>query len=160
MLHTLELLLRVAFFRAGPREIPYSVKWLSLFTLAAFILKVAAYPPPYDLPIVLEVLDIACIAGLLLLVLHWLHKRERWVQTFTTIMGVLTLQTLAFDGLTLLLPKAWLVELVVFFTVWELAMLSHVLSYTLEVRVRYAVLYVVVFEICRLSLMMGVIQAL
>ena len=153
-------LLRIAFFPSGPREVPYSLVFLAVFTLMALALKVVAYPPPYLGPFFLEILDLGCLALMLWLLLQWTHKLERWVQTFTAIMGVLTLLLLAFDALTWFLPSGWYLGLVLVFTVWELAMLSHVISYTLEIRVRYAVLYVLVFEVCRLSLIMGAAQLL
>ena len=161
MLRYFKPFLAIILFRKGPQDVPYSPGLLAFLCAVGFFLKVASTspPPPYSLTAVLTLFTFIWIALFFKVTLYWVHQKERFMQTYTAAMGALLLQLILAQVFLMLLPANAMLSINLVFMVWSLAVMSHITSYALEIRVRYAVLLIIAFEVTRLLLLWGIYQS-
>lgn len=152
MLNLLRVLLDILRFRASPRAVPYSVTFLLVFLVLNVLLKLVDFQV-YAHGLILLALTFGWLA-LFVFVCLWLgHKRDRFVQTYSAILGTLLITNALFRLFTLCIPAPIMQWVFWVFLVWNLAVLSHIMRYALDTKVRYAVLLVLSFEVVRFGLL-------
>lgn len=140
MSEILQLFYDIILFRKGPQDVPYS-RLLTKVTLAVYALVsfLMLFMSSHWFSAILKMLaDIVLLMAFVRITLAWVHKSERYQQTFCALLGTDALLTLCGVPATavMLVPSGDLAVLGFFVVVglilWHWAVIGHILSNALE----------------------------
>jgi hypothetical protein len=140
MLEIVRLFYDICLFKKSPQDVPFS-PFLTRLTLIAYavISFLTLFMSSHWFNALLEmVADIVMLMLFVRIVLAWVHKSERYHQTFCALLGSDCLITLAAIPATavMLVPSGDLVVMGFFIVVglmlWHLAIIAHILSHALS----------------------------
>jgi hypothetical protein len=136
-------LIAVALLRAGPQHMPYSVSLMAGMYLSYFASSVLVIYPSMNMfwAVVEAVVDLAFLSLFVYNLLMIFNKRDRFVQTVTTLSGVSVLIQLVAWPLFIILQGqpagdaavngVYIVLLLLLF--WQLMVYAHVFRYAFEI---------------------------
>lgn len=140
MFEILRLFYDIALFKKGPQDVPFS-PLLTRWTLLAYaaISYLMLFMSSHLFAALLEMAaDIGLLMIFIRVALAWVHKSERYQQTFCALLGTDALITLAAMPATavMLVPSGDIAVLGLFIVItlmlWHWAVIGHILSHALD----------------------------
>ncbi len=150
--HVVRVVWRVSILRDGPNHMPYSYGLFWLLLVANVTFRGFAFGPPNLMVWALLLMNLFWLTVFLHFVMRWRKVSERFLQTFSVILGVMLLQAIILWLCAFLPPMPYRIFSFLIL-VWSLVVMSHVLRIAAELEVYIAVLLVLLFEIVRLFLL-------
>ncbi len=168
--HCARLYFRLSFFSASPEQLPCSIgciiKAIALYCLVnLFLLNARSASSDVLIQVFIElgVLALFTIIGLKII-----RKPERFIQTFSALVGIAMVISLISAPIYLILVPDFLssseinqtvINITVLLLIWNLAAISHILKRSFEISTLMSAViafnYLIVFEVIMVSLSTG-----
>lgn len=147
--------LNICLFRAGPEDIPASIRLMQIVSLAYILLGIVINLLDADLftSVLVSLADIVILFGFAVILLHFQRKLPRFRQTVMAVMGtssllgLLVLPFLAlfyqYDDTTQ--AAGWLLFALMLIMLWSLMVTSHIFRRALNCSAPFAVGWTVLY---------------
>lgn len=141
MSELIRLFYEIALFQKGPQDVPFS-RWLTRFSLvvyAAISFLMLFMSNPWFSAVLQMLVDLVLLMMFTRITLAWVHKSERYQQTFCALLGTDALITLCAipANAVVLIPGNDGMAVLAFFIIialilWHWAVIGHILSQALS----------------------------